>query len=83
MTDPGALHVTLGNTAMFLGKLNGDNNPMKNPEILGHYFRSVMLLRRRLTSATESVREGTIANVLAHVCLTVCFHNTRPFYYIK
>ncbi|KAH7002516.1 hypothetical protein EDB80DRAFT_647492 [Ilyonectria destructans] len=71
LTDPGALHVTLGNTATFLVKLRGDNNPMKNPEILGHYSRSVMLLRRRLASATESVREGTIANILAHVCLTI------------
>lgn len=71
LTDEGALHVTLGNTATFLAKLKGDDNPMKNPEILNHFSSSVMLLRRRLTSATESVREGTIANILAHVCFSI------------
>jgi hypothetical protein len=81
VTDPGAFHVTLGNTATFLAKLKGDNSPMKDPEIVGHYGRSVTLLRRRLTNPTDSVREGTIANILAHLCLSVSFPAPRSFRY--
>ncbi|KAK9426966.1 hypothetical protein V1505DRAFT_381774 [Lipomyces doorenjongii] len=71
LCDPGAFHVTLGNAADLLRKINGDNSPIKSPEVLSHYAVSVMQLRRRLNCVAESISEGAIANILAHVCLTM------------
>lgn len=75
VTDPGAFHVTLGNAATFLAKLRGDNDPFRNPEIVRHYGRSMTLLRQRLMDPGESIQEGTIANILAHLCLSVSYRS--------
>ncbi|KAI2717498.1 hypothetical protein CBS147332_4378 [Penicillium roqueforti] len=71
LCDPGAFHVTLGNAADFLNKING-NQSVKSPEALSHFEISTRKLRQRLNNFTESISEGAIANILAHVCLTVC-----------
>ncbi|KAJ5548440.1 hypothetical protein N7513_005674 [Penicillium frequentans] len=69
--DPGAFHVTLGNAADFLNTAKGNNSLIKSPEVLSHYAASILLLRQRLNSFTESISEGAIANILAHLCLTM------------
>ncbi|KPM35708.1 hypothetical protein AK830_g10862 [Neonectria ditissima] len=69
--DPGAFHTTLGNTADFLRRINGKDSSVNSREISSHYALSVAQLRRRLGSVAESTSEGAIANVLAHVCLTM------------
>lgn len=63
--------MTLGNAADFLNKING-NQSVKSPEALSHFEISTRKLRQRLNNFTESISEGAIANILAHVCLTVC-----------
>ncbi|KAJ5814881.1 hypothetical protein N7474_006658 [Penicillium riverlandense] len=71
LCDPGAFHVTLGNAADYLNKINGNDSPNKSPEVLSHYKDSTVLLRRRLNSFEEGISEGAIANILAHVCLAM------------
>ncbi|KAJ5758026.1 uncharacterized protein N7511_006720 [Penicillium nucicola] len=71
LCDPGAFHVTLGNAADFLNKIKGNSSLIKSPEVLGHYETSTRHLRRRLNNFAESISEGAIANILAHVCLTM------------
>lgn len=65
--------MTLGNAADFLNTAKGNNSLIKSPEVLSHYEISILLLRERLNSFTESISEGAIANILAHLCLTVSF----------
>lgn len=72
MMDSGAFHVTLGNSADFWRQLNTNSVMYKTPEILRHYSTSLLHLRRRLSGdVAEMTSDGTIANVLAHVCLNV------------
>jgi hypothetical protein len=72
LRDSGAFHVTLGNAANLLNNINGSDSHIKSPEALRHYEISTRQLRLRLNNFTESDTEGAIANILAHVCLTVC-----------
>ncbi|KAJ5584403.1 uncharacterized protein N7459_004203 [Penicillium hispanicum] len=75
LCDPGAFHVTLGNAADFLNQVSGYNSPVKSPEVLSHYEASTRQLRSRLDNFAESISEGAIANILAHICLTMRHHD--------
>jgi len=57
-----------------LNKINGNNN-VKSPEALSHYEASTRKLRHRLNNFIESISEGAIANILAHVCLLYVLHS--------
>lgn len=70
LCDPGAFHVTLGNAASFLTTTGGTGSISKQ-EAFRHFEISTQKLRHRLNNFTESMSEGTIVNILAHVCLTV------------
>jgi hypothetical protein len=74
LMDPGAFYVTLGNSADFWRRLNTNDIMAKTPEIMRHYSRSLIELRRRLDDDSERTNPGTIANILAHVCLNVGDH---------
>ncbi|KAM0453122.1 hypothetical protein ACHAPV_009078 [Trichoderma viride] len=71
MMDPGAFYVTLGNSADFWRRLNTNDIMAKTPEIMRHYSRSLIELRKRLDDDSERTNPGTIANILAHVCLNM------------
>lgn len=74
MMDPGAFYVTLGNSADFWRRLNTNDIMAKTPEIMRHYSRSLIELRKRLDDDSERTNPGTIANILAHVCLNVGYY---------
>ncbi|KAK0383178.1 hypothetical protein NLU13_9091 [Sarocladium strictum] len=69
LTDKGAFHVTLGNAADLLLRMQGGSDPETNPEMLQYYSLSVTHLRERLDSAVDSVSDGMVAHVLSHLCL--------------
>ncbi|KAH8799772.1 hypothetical protein F5884DRAFT_116985 [Xylogone sp. PMI_703] len=71
LTDAGAFHVTMGNTAVLRLCLNPSEIVPETLEITKHYSEALMLLGRRLNSVSESSTHGTIANILAHVCLNM------------
>ncbi|GFP60260.1 hypothetical protein TASIC1_0017002200 [Trichoderma asperellum] len=71
LMDPGAFYVTLGNSADFWRRLNTNDIMAKTPEIMRHYSQSLIELRRRLDDDFERTKPGTIANILAHVCLNM------------
>lgn len=71
MTDAGAFHVTLGNTVTHWQSLIDSQNSQHQEEASAHYVNSLAKLRQRLDDASELGKAGTVANILAHVCLTV------------
>lgn len=71
LTDKGAFHVTLGNAADLLLRMQGGSDPETNPEMLQYYSLSVTHLRERLSSAVDSVSDGMVAHILSHLCLCV------------
>jgi hypothetical protein len=74
LMDPGAFYVTLGNSADFWRRLNTNNIMAKTPEMIRHYSQSLIQLRQRLDDDSERTNQGTVANILAHVCLNVGDH---------
>ncbi|KAM0257272.1 hypothetical protein ACHAQJ_004510 [Trichoderma viride] len=71
LMDPGAFYVTLGNSADFWRRLNTNDIMAKTPEIMRHYSNSLIQLRRRLDDDSERTNQGTVANILAHICLNM------------
>ena len=71
LQDPGAFQVTLGNAAAYWAKIKPHNSVAMSSEVSNHYALSVKHLRHRLNNFTESISEGAIANILAHICLNV------------
>ncbi|KAK2018633.1 hypothetical protein LZ32DRAFT_643727 [Colletotrichum eremochloae] len=69
LTDKGAFHVTLGNAADFLLRMQGGPDLDNNPEMLQYYSLSVAHLRERLNSAVDSISDGMVAHILSHLCL--------------
>ncbi|CAM1503492.1 Fc.00g010830.m01.CDS01 [Cosmosporella sp. VM-42] len=71
LCDPGAFHVTLGNAAALWANLKTNSSSPWDPEVSNHYALSVKYLRNRLSNVAESITEGAIANILAHICLNM------------
>lgn len=70
LTDPGAFYVTLGNAAVLSRTVLGkDSSP--SSEAKKHFSQSLVHLRKRLNNPEENTSPGTIANILAHICLNV------------
>ncbi|KAL7931573.1 hypothetical protein V8C35DRAFT_309827 [Trichoderma chlorosporum] len=75
LTDPGAFHVTLGNSATLSLSVNSNEATAETPEITRHYSHSLMLLNKRLKVPSERTSQGTAANILAHICLNMRHRN--------
>ena len=83
LTDAGAFRVTMGNAAVRLQSLSPNAPSLYEVyEISEHYTTALALLRDRLNSESEAASLGTIANILAHVCLCVsdlcAIHQSKP-----
>ncbi|KAK5994630.1 hypothetical protein PT974_05112 [Cladobotryum mycophilum] len=74
LSDPGAFHVTLGNAAALWKIVTENRANIHDPELKAHYSQSLMHLRARLSSVEDSITEGTIVNILAHICLNMRHH---------
>jgi hypothetical protein len=72
LADPGAFYVTIGNAAVLWKMSLGGDSSFGN-ESKQHFSQSLIQLRKRLNNPEEHKSTGTISNILAHICLTVCF----------
>lgn len=77
LSDPGAFYVTLGNAAVLSKTILGNGSSPRS-EANKLFSRSLVHLGNRLNNPEENTSPGTIANILAHICLTVVFPYIVP-----